>query len=386
VRSSFIPFWTVYIPDVTEFSDKKAFTLKIPTPFQPRYRREYEKFFDLYGTHYIKRAWIGGKLMLAFSIAKSTQLTKQEIRKALNTCYALASENPDIRESLEKLQLHSECMMLGQGGEPTKLGALSSLDKAHYNEWLTTVSENPKVVEFDAVGIWTLISDENKAKALLDAYKAATIFTPFSAIFSHNNQVYFIRGNECICYNVETRKTGEPKLLNEKWPSLLEFNGFETVDAVLKGTHIRSCEGTRLTNKLFFFKGNRCLRLDIETKQIDEGYPKPTAEQWPGVTFERIDATLSADSESLYFFMGDQYIRYNLIENKAEPGYPKPIRERWGGITFDRIDAAIAWTNGNAYFFRGEKYTCYDTVKYRVREGYPKILVGNYIEDWNLFD
>ncbi|EDN69444.1 Membrane attack complex component/perforin/complement C9 [Beggiatoa sp. PS] len=389
LRTFFIPFWTLYLPDVTDFEDKKAFKQNIPTPFQHRHRKEYEKFFDRYGTHYIKRAWIGGKAMLIFSIAKSTGMTKQDIRKGLNACYALTNEQmlADIKESLSKLHKHSECLVLAQGGEATKLGALSLLDEARYSEWLATVKENPKVVEFEAAGIWTLLRDENKAKALWEAYRATTIFTPFSAIFGdEDKRVYFIRGKECTCYHLETHKTGESKLITDVWPSLLEIYGFDMVDTMLKGTHIKSCEGNLLTNKLFLFKGSRYVRLDMKTKQIDEGYPKLIAKEWPGVTFDKIDATLSADSESLYFFRGNQYIRYNLAENKADPDYPKLIKEKWDGITFDRIDAAIALKDGRAYLFSGNQYICYDMIKYRVRPGYPKCLMGNYIEDWNLFD
>lgn len=389
LRSFFIPLWTLYIPDVTAFSFDKVCKLNIPTPFQPKYRKEYEKFFERYGTHYIKRAWIGGKMILVFTIAKSTQMTKQDIRKGLHACYALTSNHPDnhIKENLAKLQRNSNSIVLGQGGEPTILGVQGLLEQARYQEWMATIKKTPKVVEFEAVGIWNFITDNQKAKALLDAYKAATIFIPFSAIFSYDGKrVYFFRGQECTCYHIETCQTGESKLITEMWPSLSEIRGFETVEAILKGTFIKTSDGKSLNNKLFLFKGNQCVCLDLETKQIDEGYPKPIAEQWPGVTFERVDAILNADSESVYFFMGNQYIRYNLLNDKADSGYPILIKERWDGITFDHIDAIIVWKNGKTYFFSDNEYICYDIVKYRVNEGYPKRLVGHYIEEWNIFD
>jgi hypothetical protein len=385
MRTFFIPFWTLYLPDVTVLSDKNAFPLNIPTPFQYKYRREYDKFFERYGTHYIKRAWIGGKARLVLTIAKSAGMTKQDIRKSFNTCDGSDCPDAGVKEIVEQLQNSADCVVFAQGGESATLSPQCLFDNTRYNDWLATVRKNPKVVEFDAAGIWTLISDKKKAKALLDAYFASTVFTAFSAIFSDDCQkVYFIRGKECTCYNVETRQTGEPKLITDMWPSLLEIKGFETVDAVLKGAHVRSKEGRHLHSKLFFFKENQCVRLDIGTKKIDEGYPKPIAEQWPGVTFERIDAILSMDCESVYFFMEDQYIRYNIIENEADSGQP-PIEKEWVGLTFDRIDAAIAWKNGIAYFFRGNEYICYDTVKYCALGGYPKFLVSDYVEDWNLF-
>lgn len=313
-KTYFIPFWSVYLPNVTKLSDKKVFKLNLPTLFKPSLRKEYNKFFERYGTHYIKRAWIGGKVTVALRLPKSTALSKSDIRKALNACYTSANKDMDAHDSLEKLQKQSEFMVLGQGGDPIKLDTLSSLDEAHYNEWLATLKENPKVIEFEAVGIWSLISDENKAQAMLEAYQAATIFTPLSALLSYDSKkVYLIRGKKGTCYDIEARKSGEPKQLNEMWPSLLEIRGFETIDTILKGTDLKSSD-KKLSSKLFLLRGSQCVCLDIETKQIDEGYPKPIAEQWPGVTFERVDAILSTDFESVYFFMGSQYIRYNPIK------------------------------------------------------------------------
>jgi len=382
VRTSFIPFWTFYIPDETGLFGKqklkKALKL-LPTPFHPKHRRKYEKFFERYGTHYIRRAWVGGKAMLIFTIAKSAQMEETEIRQGINASYALASGNLDekLKQEKEKLQSSSECTVLGQGGEQSKLGALSSLDIESYNTWLGTIKNNPKVIEFEAVGIWTLIDDKEKADALSEAFKAATTFTPLSAIicFYDVREVYFLRGRKCTCYNIETGETDEPKLITNLWVSLSNIKGFESVDATLFLSE---------KNQLFFFKRNHYICLDSETNQLDVG-PRPIAEGWPGVKFDRIDATLRTDRESVYFFMGDQYIRYNLPENRVDSGYPKLISEGWDGITFDRIDAAIAWEDGKAYFFKGNEYICYNMVEYRTEPGYPKVIASAYIEDWKLF-
>ncbi|RKZ35592.1 MAG: hypothetical protein DRQ49_07750 [Gammaproteobacteria bacterium] len=383
---SFIPFWTLYLPNVTEMSEQLNFEL--PLPFQYKYRKEYERFFEQYGTHYIKRAWIGGKAMLAFAIAK-TAITKPELRKVLNACYATEGDTLDanVKKVREKLHTASECVVLGQGGDPAKLGALRSLQENSYNDWLEALKENPKVIKFEAAGIWTLIPDEKKAKALLEAYKAITTFTPLSAVLNFDEeQVLFIRGKEYTCYNVEKRKTGEAKPIIELWPALLEIPGFDTVDAAIKGPKMKSHDGEILSNKLFLFKGDQCVCLDIDSNQIEESYPKPIAEEWPGVTFERIDAILPVDSETIYFFMEKQYIRYNPVKRQVDSGYPKQISPMWYGLTFDKIDAAFLREDGRAYFFRRDEYILYDTVKHRAEWVHPKFLVSNYIEDWNLFD
>jgi len=384
--TSFIPFWTLYLPNVTEMSEQLS--LDLPLPFQYKYRKEYERFFEQYGAHYIKRAWIGGKTTLAFAIAK-TAITKTELRKVLNACYAMESDtlNANVKKVLEKLHTASECVVLGQGGNPAKLGALRSLQESSYNDWLEALKENPKVIKFEAAGIWTLIPEEEKAKALLEAYKAITTFIPLSAVLNFDEQqVLFIRGKEYTCYNVEKRKTGEAKPIIELWPALLKMPGFDSVDAAIKEPQMKSPDGEDFSNKLFLFKGAQCVCLDIDTNQIEDGYPKPTAEEWPGVTFERIDAILPVDSETIYFFMEKQYIRYNPVKRQVDPGYPKQISPMWDGLTFDKIDAAFLREDGMAYFFRGDEYILYDTVKHRAEWVHPKFLVSNYIEDWNLFD
>ncbi|RKZ91515.1 MAG: hypothetical protein DRR19_06990 [Candidatus Parabeggiatoa sp. nov. 1] len=387
VRTSFIPFWTLYIPNVVEFVDKEKFNLDIPTPFEHKYREEYEKFFERYGTHYIRRAWVGGKAMLTFTVAKSAQMSKEEIRRGISASNMIASGSQENtqQESKEKLQQNSECTVSGQGGEQSKLGALSSLDETSYNEWLATVKKNPKVIEMEAVGIWTILPNRKKAQALLEAYKAATTFTPISSILKYDRKVYFLRADKYTCYDIEKGETKKPKPISDIWPSLSKVDGFEKIDAAFKGHGVSSLTGEDLSRKLFFFKNNRYLRLDANTGDIDDGYPKLLSQGWPGVTFERIDAAF-VWSNTVYFFKGNKYIRCTLgAEKPVDSGYPQLISERWSGITFERIDAAIALDDGKTYFFKGDEYIRYDMVEYRASPGYPKFIVGNYVEDWKFF-
>jgi len=108
--------------------------------------------------------------------------------------------------------------VLGQGGEQSKLGALSSLDEASYNEWLATVRENPKVIEVEAVGIWTLLCNKKKAQTLLEAYKAATTFTPISSVLSYDGKVYFLREDRYLCYDIKESQTSKPKPIGDILP------------------------------------------------------------------------------------------------------------------------------------------------------------------------
>jgi len=134
---------------------------------------------------------------------------------------------------------------------------------------------------------------------------------------------------------------------------LLKMVVFERVDSAFKGSGMNSLTGEDFRDSLFFFKNNKYIRLDIDTGEIDEGYPKLISKGWDGVTFERIDAAL-VWSNTVYFFKGNKYIRYTLgAEKPVNSCYPQLISERWAGVTFERIDAAITLEHGKADFLKG---------------------------------
>lgn len=387
LRNSFIPLWTVYIPDSKLFSEQ-IFDVAIPVPYSHNHRKAYEKFFDRFGTHYIKRVWVGGKAMLAFTVTKSSDMSKEEVKagiKASQMGLATANLSADMQRSKEKLQSNSECTIFGKGGDELKLATLSSLDEALYNQWLATIKDNPQVIEFDACGIWTLINDEAKANALKQAYTEATVFTPLRAAFTLDRQLHVFRGSHCFSYNMDTGERTLPACVNEQWKMLADV-GFEQVDAAFLGKYLLSSTGEDLSRKLYFFNRDRYIRLDVDTRQIDAGYPKLVTEGWPGITFDRVDAVLNAGSNSLYFFRGNQYSRFNMLTHHADDGYPELVSKRWQGITFDRIDAAVYWGNSKVYFFRDNQHIRYDLINYRADAGYPKYIIGNYVSDWTFFD
>jgi hypothetical protein len=387
VRSSFIPLWSVYLSDSTIVLDEIN-EFDIPVPFRHENRAAYDRFFDTYGSHYVRRVWIGGKAQLFLTIFKSSGITKDEIQAGLKASYGVMGKgeaNAKMEASREKLQSSSQCSVAGKGGDELKLAALSSLDEAKYNEWLSTIRQNPQTVELEVAGIWTLLRDPDKASALADAYQEATAFTAISAAFAIDRNVYFVRGRRYFCYHIERQDSDKPKLLSEKWPALGKI-GFERLDAAFAGSDLIAPDGTPLKRKLFFFDKDRVACIDVDTGDFDAGYPKPYREAFPGVQFEAIDATLPVGRDIIYFFSGNKYVRFNLRTHSVDEGYPDLIQKRWHGVTFDRIDAAIYWGNGKVYFFREDQHIRYDLVTRRADPGYPKHIIGNYVEDWRFFD
>ena len=383
-RISFIPFLTVYLSD-TDLLPKGIFDMDIPVPFKHIHRKKYDKFFERFGSHFVKRAWVGGKANLTFSVLKSADVSEDEIRAGIKASYGglgQAQVKRELNEKKEKLLQNSECTVSGKGGDSLKLASLSSLDETHYNEWLQSVQKNPQVVELEVSGIWNLIDDEAIATTLQAAYKEATNFTPIAGIFCIKDDLYFIRDRDFFSYNAIKNTGQKSQPLVNKWPAI-DTLGFDLINATLSGDYLGCYEKSVLSNKVFFFCREFYTEMNVTTGKFSP--PKKISEGWPGVNFDKIDAALHFDQESVYFFSGNKYIRYNLKLNKVDEGYPQLINKRWVGLNFDRIDAAIYWGNGKVYFFREDQHIRYDVVSYSVDPGYPKYIKGNYVDDWNIF-
>lgn len=387
LRTSFVPLWALYVPNTTSVSDE-YFEIDIPTPFSQAQRMSYQKFFERYGTHYVSRAWAGGKAMLALTISKQSQISISDIQagiKASAPGLGSAGVSTDLQQSKQKLQSNSQCMVFGEGGDQLKLAALSSLDERAYNDWIVTVCDNPEVIEFEAVGIWSLLQDAAKAEALRLAYQEETVFSPIRVIFNLDNKIHFFDDFTCYTFDSEKGETTKPVPIKRDWGQLIDI-GFERVDSAFLGKYLQTSQGEDLNRKLFLFNRDMYVRWDVDAKKIDPGYPKLITEGWPGVDFPRIDTAVNVSSDAVYFFCGNRYTRFNMKNNHTDDGYPDFVSRRWTGVTFDRIDAGTYWGNGKIYFFHDNQYIRYDTVMWRTDPGYPKTIVGNYVEDWKDFE
>jgi hypothetical protein len=145
----------------------------------------------------------------------------------------------------------------------------------------------------------------------------------------------------------------------------------QKVDAAIKGDN----------NKAYFFEGDKYLKIDVGTMQVEAGYPLAIADNWPGLWADDLDAATNwGDSGEVYFFKGSEYIGYNLQQDTADEA--KPIEGNWSGVWDSDIDAVVDWGNGKLYFFKGSEYIRYDINTDRADDGYPQPIEGNWSGVW----
>jgi hypothetical protein len=145
---------------------------------------------------------------------------------------------------------------------------------------------------------------------------------------------------------------------------------------------------TDQVSKLFFFKGDKYLRVDFATNKVDAGFPKSIAGNWHGFPHSwdsGVDAAVSWGDGKAYFFRGSEYLRYDIAADRVDSGFPKPIAGNWHGFPQSwnsGIDEVINWGNGKAYFFKGGEYLRYDIGADHVDAGYPQSIAGG---NWKNF-
>ena len=116
--------------------------------------------------------------------------------------------------------------------------------------------------------------------------------------------------------------------------------------------------------KAYFFYGDEYVRYElgsngpegVEADYLPPNPPLKTADFWPGVGAEGIDAILNWGNGKLYFFRGPNYLRYDITLDRVDEGYPKAISAGWQGVWTDGVDAAMYQGGAFAYFFKGSEF------------------------------
>jgi hypothetical protein len=403
LRSAFIALWNLSLmsvptvptleEDVKVLENDKGEPLD---PLDPMNRLRYARIFEKYGSHYVKSVWVGGKASLAFVVAKSSRLSKEEIQSGIRASVGgmLKAESSTTETTIsERFKSSSTCKVFGSGGNRIELAKLTSLTPQTYENWIESVNNNPQPIQLGLAGIWTLIEDVDKANALRTAYLQESSFTPLKAIIPFTSSLFFLKNEGVFEYNLkpkpgDPKTTRDPKSVKPLMDYLKQIPRLATFTRPDAAISLNGFDDS-LSHVLYLFRHGECVRLDYgkSPPTVADDYPKAIAEDWPGVDFDRIDAALTVAPDKVYFFRGSEYIRVDVAKGGPRViGSHDLIKNRWSGVTFDRIDTAIYWGNSKVYLFSGDQYIRYDMAIFKSDPGYPKFLQSNYVEDWEIFE
>ncbi|MFE2756171.1 hemopexin repeat-containing protein [Actinosynnema sp. NPDC059335] len=164
-----------------------------------------------------------------------------------------------------------------------------------------------------------------------------------------------------------TPDAGYPRPLADNWWNLPE-GGFTTVDAVFTGRDDRT----------YLFSGDRYVVFDAKRRWWSE--PRPLAERWDSLPFDRVDAAFVGRDGRTYVFSGTRYVRYSGADHTGvDDRYPAPNTAFWGRVgnaiaRHGRVDATLVLDSAT-YLFSGNQYVRYDGADLAtVADGHPRSI------------
>ncbi|NHB87409.1 fucose-binding lectin II [Photorhabdus tasmaniensis] len=156
-------------------------------------------------------------------------------------------------------------------------------------------------------------------------------------VINLNGSLYFFKGSQYLKFDIAQAQVSDgPRPIADGWPGL-RGTGFENgIDAATELT----------TNTICFFKGKDCIDYTMSSHTANK---KTISDRW-GTTgkysgfSENLDAVIlwkNITGSMIYLFKGNSYIRYNTKSNAIDGG-PTTIQTYWHGVTFNKIQAAVS--------------------------------------------
>jgi hypothetical protein len=151
-----------------------------------------------------------------------------------------------------------------------------------------------------------------------------------------NGKWYFFKGLNYVSFDMLDNTVDSLELPISDWAGFTDV-GFDTgIDAAFNAGN----------GKAYFFRGNRYLRYTIG-QGVDPTYPKPIAGNWqqmPASFASGLDAVVNAGNGKIYFFKGERYVRLTFATRTVDPAYlPNGllIADQWSQIFPHDIDSAL---------------------------------------------
>ena len=135
---------------------------------------EPKELFELYGTHFIANAYLGGRIDYSTVSNLKSSLSKSDAKMAINAKYKVIEGDLSIDERskriLQQLTTVENLNVIGGNSEYTN----SLQNHEQYLKWAEGIKNSPVLSDFDAKSlkpIWLLASTEHRRKQLESYYK-----------------------------------------------------------------------------------------------------------------------------------------------------------------------------------------------------------------------
>lgn len=219
----------------------------LKTILDPKFKRDLAtlapaRLFEIYGTHYIARAYLGGRADFSSVSVVSEKATVQEIGIAVTAEYKKVSSNLKMNAKQEQTLTNAKTTtkLRVTGGGSEYMNSIS--DAAAYNEWAKGIESRPSLADFDANSlrpIWDFCEDPAREALLKDAFRLLCEKNPLPPALANlravNNSAYMIRNKAAGTFfdfdgfNPRDAKAGDKLKVGGYDANAIKNQGFDRV-------------------------------------------------------------------------------------------------------------------------------------------------------------
>ncbi|MCT8344480.1 MULTISPECIES: fucose-binding lectin II [Photorhabdus] len=164
-------------------------------------------------------------------------------------------------------------------------------------------------------------------------------------VINLNGYLYFFKGSQYLKFDIAKARVAEgPKPIVEGWPGLIGTEFENGIDAATEWIDIKTPD---ITDVVCFFKGSECIDYTVSSHTINQ----KTISEKLGTTGKYSEFSTNLDAAILwrtrgyhyiFIFKGNSNIRFNLKLNAIDGGPTTPNKINWLGVTFNKIQAAVS--------------------------------------------
>ncbi|WP_323836836.1 fucose-binding lectin II [Photorhabdus africana] len=163
-------------------------------------------------------------------------------------------------------------------------------------------------------------------------------------VINLNGYLYFFKGSQYLKFDIAKAQVSDgPKPIVEGWPGL---KGTEFENGIDAATELMDIKKTNLTDVVCFFKGGDCIDYTVSSHTINQNRIATRwkmAGKYAGFA-ENLDAAVlwrTRGHHFIYFFKGNANTRFNLELNTIDHELLS-IQSNWKGVTFKKVQAAVS--------------------------------------------
>ncbi|MBN2694963.1 RICIN domain-containing protein [bacterium] len=228
-----------------------------------------EDLFNSYGTHFIARAYIGGRADYNASVENSSKWTKTDIEANIKAQFKVinTSVNTNIQKTNKEISDNTKTKLTITGGNAEFMSNINNEEQ--YKTWAEGIKDSPVLCDFEMgslIPIWVLADSPERSKELEDYFKNTYILKyPLPKLIDKLNERPTWEPTKQRCFFIKNKKSGK----------YIDLAGVGFLAKTTNGTDISLWDNDNFSDRVICFndsnkeKGYYNIKTRLSSKVFD---------------------------------------------------------------------------------------------------------------------